>query len=262
MFVNQKTQELNFKVAFIDADGASAHAVVKHLHSQAHEQTPLTVTDIQGFEVILFSYVPPNLGRIKDFAIRLHVFGARSEDATDLLDPIVAGANALVWVAEDVPALQSMRSRIDDAVTRVYGGTWRPPHVAFLTKAAEGASPTEGFNATVSDATSLDEGATNALKAALKACVMRMKEGDEAPKSDVPLRPVVAINMADVLRRLEKSKGAALTEEDVLAVRDNAPFVMLPQEKADEFVAQWQGDYINPAAPWNAWQALKASQET
>lgn len=258
MFVNQKAQELNFKVAYLSAGGPNASDLVVHLHQTGDNTGALRTTTVKNLEAKLFGYVPSNLGRIRDFAIRLHVFGLDAPSQEAQLDPIVAGSNAVVLVAQDGAGLDAIAKRTQEAVERLYGKTWAPPLIALLQGAP--AEAPSGFDAVTEYEPSTQKGSFESLKAAIKACLLRMKQGTEAPKSDEPLAPVVAVNLADVLRRMEKSKGAPLTEEEVLAVRNEVPFIMLPREKADEFVAQWQGDYINPASPWNAWQALKASQ--
>ncbi len=257
MFVNQKAQELNFKILYLSADATSAASVVSHLHAEGNETGALQTTSIKSFETRLFSFVPSNLGRIKDFAIRLHVFACDGSSPDVLLDPVLAGSNAVVLVAADASALGALKERADAAVARLYAGTWAPPFVALLGDATAEGEPPAGFDAATPFSADATGGAFDSLKAATKACLIRMKQGNEAPKGEEPLTPVLAVNLADVLRRKEAAKGSALTEEEVLAARNDAPFIMLPREKADEFVAQWQSDFINPASPWNAWQALK-----
>jgi len=61
------------------------------------------------------------------------------------------------------------------------------------------------------------------------------------------------------LQHHEREKGSPLTEEEVLAIRDNAPSIALPASKARALAAGRGYDDISLDDPWTDWQAIRST---
>jgi hypothetical protein len=60
------------------------------------------------------------------------------------------------------------------------------------------------------------------------------------------------------LFNIEKNKGAALTEQEVVEIRDRAPVIMLDAQQADQFYAARDYPDIDPENVWTEWQRARA----
>jgi hypothetical protein len=70
------------------------------------------------------------------------------------------------------------------------------------------------------------------------------------------LNPLVMI-----LAAAERKKGSPLTEEEVLAIRDESPCTLMPRSRAEAFYASLDAQgavyRINPERVWEEWQAIR-----
>jgi hypothetical protein len=71
--------------------------------------------------------------------------------------------------------------------------------------------------------------------------------------------PVFMPPLVVLLAHDERAKGAPLTREEVLAIRDRGVCVMLRQSMAIEIASQRGYDDINPESAWEDWQAVRAT---
>ena len=70
----------------------------------------------------------------------------------------------------------------------------------------------------------------------------------------VPVPSLVA-----TLLRAEQGKGSALTESEVLAIRDKCPSIAMPVDVAAKAAAERGYDDIDPEHAWEEWQAVRPS---
>lgn len=84
----------------------------------------------------------------------------------------------------------------------------------------------------------------------------RLFVADE-PKVMVFLNPLVHL-----LAAAERNKGAPLTQEEVLAVRDGAQCTAMPVSQSQKFYAAMDAQFpvprINPERCWEDWQEIRA----
>jgi hypothetical protein len=71
------------------------------------------------------------------------------------------------------------------------------------------------------------------------------------------IAPVPAL--VAVLLRLEKEKGSPLTEEEVIAARDNAACIAMPLSAYEAVTVARGYDDINPEFVWQEWQRVRAT---
>ena len=64
-------------------------------------------------------------------------------------------------------------------------------------------------------------------------------------------------SLASILRRAELSKGAPLTESEVMDIKDNATAIAVTPEIAQEMDAKRGYCDIDPENCWTEWQALR-----
>jgi hypothetical protein len=87
----------------------------------------------------------------------------------------------------------------------------------------------------------------------------RNAESPDDPKVRVYPNPLVGL-----LDESEAAKGAHLTREEVLAVRDNAKWIEIPQSQADKFYAAFDAQIklprLDPDRIWEEWQALNGRE--
>lgn len=76
-------------------------------------------------------------------------------------------------------------------------------------------------------------------------------KGEEA--SDDPLVVVPIPPLATLLQHHETTKGAPLTEEEVLAIRDNAVCMTTRRSHADQLVEKRGWVDVDAANPWEDW---------
>jgi len=71
------------------------------------------------------------------------------------------------------------------------------------------------------------------------------------------LIPVFMPALVVLLTRAEQTKAATLTEEEVLAIRDQGRCVMLPPSVASHIAAKRGYDDLNPEFAWEQWQQVR-----
>ena len=81
-----------------------------------------------------------------------------------------------------------------------------------------------------------------------------MAIGDDEPLVAVPFPPLVTL-----LKGLEKQKGAALTEEEVVAARDSAICMTMALSRARAMADARGYDDIDPENAWAEWQGVRDS---
>lgn len=79
--------------------------------------------------------------------------------------------------------------------------------------------------------------------------------------SSDPLIPVFIPALIVLLINFEKEKGSALTETEVLEIRNKGTCVKLPTSKAIELDKSRGYDDIDPEKCWEQWLEYKANQE-
>ena len=91
-----------------------------------------------------------------------------------------------------------------------------------------------------------------------------LMEGDHGPYgalSDRPLPDGLAIlfipALAALLTRAEELKGAPLTEEQVLRIRDAAVAVVTRADSAAATIEQRGYPEVDPTNAWPSWQAIR-----
>lgn len=73
--------------------------------------------------------------------------------------------------------------------------------------------------------------------------------------------------LAMLLAAAEEKKGSPLTREEVLAVRDGARCIAMPESKAEKFYASMEAQFpnlyprIDPDRVWEEWQAITGRSE-
>jgi len=72
------------------------------------------------------------------------------------------------------------------------------------------------------------------------------------------LVPVFIPALVVTLFNIEKQKGVALTETEVVEIRDRAPVIMLDAQQAAQFYAARDYPDIDPENVWAAWQTARA----
>lgn len=72
---------------------------------------------------------------------------------------------------------------------------------------------------------------------------------------DLIIVPVPSL-VATLLDR-ERAKGSALTEEEVLAIRDAAPSMAMPRDVAQKMAESRGYEDIDPENAWAEWQRVR-----
>ena len=74
--------------------------------------------------------------------------------------------------------------------------------------------------------------------------------------ADPQLIPVFIPALAVLLAQFEREKGAPLTEEEVIGIRDNGACIMMTLEHA-QALSEKRGYDINPHNVWAEWQQMR-----
>ena len=72
--------------------------------------------------------------------------------------------------------------------------------------------------------------------------------------------PVFMPMLSVLLAIAERNKGSPLSRDEVLAIRDKAPCIMMTHSDATAFAAK-RGSDLDPARAWESWQEFRASQQ-
>ena len=84
----------------------------------------------------------------------------------------------------------------------------------------------------------------------------------KAPKeTGEPLVLVFIPALVAILRHHEIEKGAPLTEEEVIAIRDKSVCIATPQGMVRDLAESRGYEDIDPEDVWNEWQAVRAQLE-
>ena len=75
--------------------------------------------------------------------------------------------------------------------------------------------------------------------------------------SEDDLIPVFVPALVAVLANAEHKKGSALSEEEVLKIRDGAACVMLPESAATELCRSRGYEDLDPSRCWEQWQIAR-----
>ncbi len=79
--------------------------------------------------------------------------------------------------------------------------------------------------------------------------------------SDEPLILVIIPALVEILAIHEREKGSALTEAEVLEIRNKSVCMVLPLSEAAKLAEGRGFDDIDPDDAWNQWQAIRGSFE-
>lgn len=85
------------------------------------------------------------------------------------------------------------------------------------------------------------------------------KKKDEGFDLDAMV-PVYVPSLFDLLVCAEKKKGAPLTRDEVLSVRDTATVVMMHKDRAEEMTRSRVVDDLDPDNVWDEWQKRRAGK--
>jgi hypothetical protein len=78
---------------------------------------------------------------------------------------------------------------------------------------------------------------------------------DEKPSVQVFIPP-----LALILEATEQKKGSALTRDEVIAIRDKAPCLLMTEPDAAKFMAG-RGSDIDGEQPWESWQQYRSRRQ-
>ena len=81
-------------------------------------------------------------------------------------------------------------------------------------------------------------------------------------RSDRLVEPVILVpvpSLVALLLNLEREKGVALTEIEVLKIRDDAVCIAMSLSVRDEITAKRGYDDINPERVWDEWVEIRPS---
>lgn len=78
---------------------------------------------------------------------------------------------------------------------------------------------------------------------------------DKKPGSD--LVPVFTPALVSILLKKEKAKGAPLTEEEVLDIRDNSTLILLDATAARSMTESRGYEDLDPERTWEQWQKVR-----
>ena len=84
-----------------------------------------------------------------------------------------------------------------------------------------------------------------------------LKRKAEDPSSVEQLVPTPIPALVEVLALKEREKGAPLTEEEVIGIRDNAVCMMLPISAAHNMVEARGYSDLDPEFIWEQWQDVR-----
>jgi len=68
-------------------------------------------------------------------------------------------------------------------------------------------------------------------------------------------------SLAATLLKRERDKGTALTEDEVIAIRDNAPCIVMPRDEAAKVDEKRGYLDIHPEDCWGEWQRIRLTFE-
>jgi len=95
-----------------------------------------------------------------------------------------------------------------------------------------------------------------------------IKEGEHGPHSDfagcaLPEGLVLLFipSLAALLARAEQLKGASLTENEVIRIRDASRVVVTHPQQAAAVTARREYADVDPGKAWESWQAIRAGSE-
>lgn len=80
-----------------------------------------------------------------------------------------------------------------------------------------------------------------------------MQVGEDDPDADDPLVAVPIPPLLSLLEHQEMLKGAPLSEEEVLAIRDGAVCMVLRRSRAQHLADRRGFADIDPERPWQGW---------
>jgi hypothetical protein len=83
------------------------------------------------------------------------------------------------------------------------------------------------------------------------------KRKPERESPDVPLAPTPIPPLVQLLSLMERKKGAPLTEEEVLEIRDKAVCMMLPPWAVQKMAESRGYLDIDPDFVWEQWQEVR-----
>lgn len=112
-FVNYKKKEMNFKVVYYGPGLAGKTANLQYIFEQsaANARGPMVSLQTETERTLFFDFLPLNLGKLKGFDLRLHLYTVPGQvfyDASRKL--ILKGADGVVFVADS----QEMRAEANE----------------------------------------------------------------------------------------------------------------------------------------------------
>jgi signal recognition particle receptor subunit beta len=109
-FINDKAKEINCKVVFYGPALCGKSTSLRFIHKQVNrsKETPLTLSE-EGDRTLYFDFVPVSLGKIKDYAVRVHLYTVPGQRAYEQSRRLIAkGVDGLVFMADsDLPQMEN-----------------------------------------------------------------------------------------------------------------------------------------------------------
>ncbi len=109
-FINDKVKEVNCKVVFFGPPLCGKSTSLRYIHDQMNrgiKDHPIALSD-EDDRTLYFDFVPVDLGKIKDYNVRMHLYTVPGQDAYEQSRRLIAkGIDGLVFMADsDLPNME------------------------------------------------------------------------------------------------------------------------------------------------------------
>jgi hypothetical protein len=176
VFLNRSSRELNLRLVLAGAPGAGHDRLLRELFAWIPDDSKGSLFAVHGASATLFfDFLPPGLGTIRGFALRLHLYAYEGEAQPGDVAGLLQTADGVIFVHDPAQPERSAAWRAAIEQTLEAAG-FEPSKVPYVFAAPGGAVPDPGGRPCVALDAASGTGAPDVIMAATRACLVALKE--------------------------------------------------------------------------------------
>lgn len=117
-FINDKTKEINCKIVYFGPAGSGKSTTLRHIYNDVNKGAKGEMVSLSTTQdhTLFFDFVPLNLGKVKGYTVRLHLYTVPGEIGYQQSRMLISkGVDGVVFVAD------SQLTRMDSNIASLAG---------------------------------------------------------------------------------------------------------------------------------------------
>lgn len=117
-FINDQSKEINCKIVYFGPALGGKSTSLRSIYNQVKQKSKGEMISLSTDEdrTLFFDFIPLNLGKVKDYTVRMHLYTVPGQSAYDAQRMLISkGVDGLVFVADSaIPRMESNLASLKD----------------------------------------------------------------------------------------------------------------------------------------------------